>query len=462
MGLSLDGLVSGLDTTALIKSLMDVEAIPRNLLAAKQTDKSSIISQLQSLNASMQSLADQAKKAASATALSQFTTSSSSPAVTVTAGPDATPTTAAVVVDQVARAHTVVTAASVVWPEAPPVLTIENAAGERIEVTAESTSLQDVARAVTGAGAGVTATVVRAGTDAGGAPTYRLQLIADEAGQAARFRVYRGDLGAVATGTAADVATAPGGAVVTIGSDAQLRLWAGTDAEQVVISSGNTFTALFPGVDVTVTAASAEPATITVAADATARTKTVGDFVAQVASVLSRIDKGSTATVPDGSGGTTRLGVFTGDSTVRALRQALADAVGHPVDGKSPSMIGISFDRYGVLSFDSERFAAALAQDPDGTQEMFTEIAARVQDASTRYGDKYDGLLTTRIVGQQNEVASLGDQISRWDVRLEQRKASLQRTYAHLETMLSQLQSQSSYLASQLASLPSTKNGSTS
>nr|WP_274636002.1 flagellar filament capping protein FliD [Microbacterium bovistercoris] len=462
MGLSLDGLVSGLDTTALIKSLMDVEAIPRNLLSAKQTDKSGIISQLQTLNASIQSLADRAKKAASGTALAQFTTTSSSPAVTVTAGSGAAPTSADIVVDKVARAHTVVSAASATWPDDPPVLTLENAAGERVEVTAASTSMQDVARAITDAGAGITATVVRAGTDADGSPAYRLQLTADETGEAGAFRVLRGDLGAAAAGTAADITTAPGGAVVTVGSDAQLRLWAGTAAEQVVTSSGNTFTGLFPGVDVTVAAASVEPVSIGVGVDDAARAKTVGDFITQVASILSRIDKGSTATVADAAGGTTTLGVFTGDSTVRALRQAVADAIQHPVDGVSPSTMGISIDRYGVLSFDSEKFADAAAADPAAAEAMFTGIAARVQDVSERYSDKYDGLLTTRIVGQQSEVKALGDQIARWDVRLEQRQASLQRTYAHLETMLSQMQSQSSYLTTQLASLSTSQSGSSS
>ena len=40
-------------------------------------------------------------------------------------------------------------------------------------------------------------------------------------------------------------------------------------------------------------------------------------------------------------------------------------------------------------------------------------------------------------------------------MRREQRRATLERTYARLQTMLSQMQSQSAYLTSQLSSLPS-------
>jgi flagellar hook-associated protein 2 len=458
--MAIDGLVSGLDTTAIIKSLMDVEAIPRNLLSAKRDDKNGIIAQLQSLNASIQTLAEQAKTAASPASLNRFTATSSSSAVTVSAGADAVPAASDIVVDSVAQTHMIVTAASAAWPDEPPVLTIENAAGERVEVTATSTSMSDVAAAINSADAGVTATVVRSGTDADGNAAYRLQVTADETGEAGTFRMFRGAPDAVAAGTALDVTTAPGGAVVTSGADARLRLWAGTAAEQVVTSSNNTFTDLFPGIDVTVTEASTTPVTITVAADTDARAKVVGDFIGQVASLLDRIAKGSTATVPDDPDKTTTLGVFTGDSTVRALRQALGDAIQHPVDGVSPSTIGISIDRYGTLSFDKEKFAAAVASDPEATQSLFAGIAARVQDVSDRYSDKYDGLLTSRIVGQQDEVKSIGDQLDRWDVRLAQRKETLERTYAHLETMLSQMQSQSSYLTSQLSSLPKWDTGS--
>lgn len=109
--------------------------------------------------------------------------------------------------------------------------------------------------------------------------------------------------------------------------------------------------------------------------------------------------------------------------------------------------------------YDEETFAAALADDPDAVTAMFTGIAERVQQTTEMYSDKYDGLLTARITGQESEVSALDRQIERWDVRLEQRRATLERTYARLETMLSQMQSQSAYLSSQLSNLPSFDTG---
>ena len=454
MSLSLDGLISGLKTTEVIKALMDVHAIPRSLLKAKMDDKNGIATQLRTLNTSLQNLATAAEKAASRDGLARFTTSSSSPTVTVATRTGAAPLSADIVVDKVAENHTVVSAASTGWPVDPPVLTLQNAKGERLQVTADSASMQDVAQAVNEAGFGVVATAVPAGRDADGNMQHRLQLRAADPGEAGQFRAYRGDLASVEAGTASDISTEPGAAVIAVGSDARLRLWAGTSAEQVLTSSSNTFTDLFDGVDVTVSASSADPVTIGVAVDTAARTKASADFIAAVKDILTRIDNGSKATVGAKQGDTTTLGVFTGDSTIRSLRNALADAVQHPVDGVSPSSIGISSDMYGVLSFDEEKFAEALAKDPDGVAGLFSNVASRVQETAKVYSDKYDGLLTSRITGQESEVKSLGEQMERWDVRLAQRKANLERTYARLEVMLSQLQSQSSYLASQIASLP--------
>ena len=60
MGISLDGLASGLDTTALISSVMQVEAIPQTLLKYKSQDLQTMVSALQGLNSKVAALATQA------------------------------------------------------------------------------------------------------------------------------------------------------------------------------------------------------------------------------------------------------------------------------------------------------------------------------------------------------------------------------------------------------------------
>lgn len=183
MSLSLDGLVSGLKTTEVIKALMDVAAIPRSLLKAKMDDKNGIVTQLRTLNTAVQNLATAAEKAATRDGLARFTTTSSSPTVTVATREGAAPLAADIVVDKVAKNHTIVSAASNGWPVDPPVITLENAKGERVQVTADSSSMQDVARAVNEAGFGIVAAAVPAGRDADGNPMHRLQLRAADSGK---------------------------------------------------------------------------------------------------------------------------------------------------------------------------------------------------------------------------------------------------------------------------------------
>ncbi len=453
--MKLDGLVSGLKTDELITALMDVAAIPKKLITNKITDRTTIIQNLQSLNTSLQALVEKAKTAAGATSLAAFTASSSSENVTVTAGATANAFSTSVVVDAVATAHSVVSAAagSSAWGGT---FTLVGADGEPVEITPTGTGPQDLAKAINGAKAGVMATVVPAGTAADGTPLSRIQITAAETGEEHRFTLHRGTAAAVAAGTSVDIAAEDGAAILTAGADARVRLFAGTAAEQTLRSASNTLS-VAAGVDITVRTASADPVVVTVALDPKAQTAKAEAFVKEIAGLLTRIDNGSKATV-GGVGETTTLGVFTGDSTVRNLRGAIGKAMQHPVDGVSPSTIGISTDRNGVLTFDAEKFAAALADDPDAVQAVFSGIAARVQDVTGQYSDKYDGMLTQRITGQQDEVKSLKTQSERWDVRLEQRRATLERTYSQLEVQLSNLQAQSTWLTSQLAGLTPSKD----
>lgn len=451
--MKLDGLVSGLKTQELIKALMDVSAIPKTLITNKIADRNSIITNLQSLNTTLQELVAKAKTAAAPSSLASFTATSSSETVAVTAGAKASAFSTDIVVDAVATAHSIVTASggSAAWGGA---FTLVGSDGESIEVTPLGTGPQDLAKAINASKAGVSATVVPAGVDADGKPLSRIQLTSIETGAAGEFAVHRGTAADVAAGTSTDLGAEPGAAVITQGADARIRLFAGTAAEQTLNSASNTIS-VGEGIEVTVTKPSADPVTVTVARDDKKQTTTAETFVKEIAALLTRIDKGSKATIGD-VGETTTLGVFTGDSTVRNLRGALANAMQLPVDGVSPSTIGISISDKGVLSFDAEKFGKALAEDPEKTQEIFSSIAGRVEGVTDQYSDKYDGLLTQRITGQETEVKTLKTQVERWDVRLEQRQATLERTYAQLEVQLSKLQSQSSWLTSQLAGLNGT------
>jgi flagellar hook-associated protein 2 len=447
---AVDGLVSGLDTTSLINQLMQIEAAPQSLLKSKSSETSKLVSALQSLNSKVASLSTAAAAAAELAAWSLHSVKSSSDAVAATTTADAQPSSLAFRVKQLAAGQVSLVEASAFDVAVSQTLTITTGGGSSKTFTADSGSLDAVAQAINASGVGVTAVVVRAKASDGVTREY-LQM-SGASGASNAFTV-RND----STGT---VVTSPESAAKGA-RDAEIELWG---SGLTATSTTNTFSEVFSGVEFTVSAETQDGApdiVLTVESDQKGRGKVAGDLVASITAVLDEISSASKATTRTETDGRSVVtgGLLSGDSAVRFLSDNIRSAVSNPVGGRSPSDVGISFDRYGVLSFDDEKFTKAMADDPGGTEAMMATIAGRVAAVAQGASDSIDGSLTMKIKSQQGLVSDLGRQIEDWDRRLEIRRAGLLRTYSALEVTLGQLQSQQSWLAGQLATLPQVSAG---
>jgi flagellar hook-associated protein 2 len=339
------------------------------------------------------------------------------------------------------------------WPDtssATPSITIAVGSGSTATtktVTAASGALDDVVSAINAAGTGVTATKVAAGTDANGVQQYRLQLRSGTTGAAGAFTVHQG----------ADASGAPLPTTTVSGAqDASLTLWPGSAVAQTVTSSSNTFSDLLTGVDVTVSATTTDPATLTVSPDASKATSAAASLAAGLSALFTNLATQTAISTQSSSTGSTTAtsgGVFAGDLAVRQIRTDLLAASTGPVDGTSPSTIGFNLTKDGNVTFDQAAFSAAMAKDPAGTVAMFQSIAGRVSTAADQISNQYTGTLTSRITSAKSQESQLNQQISDWDTRLAAIKANYQTQYNALETALSNLSSQASYLTSQLAGL---------
>lgn len=438
--LAIDGIISGLKTTELINSLMAVEAVPQTLLRNKVGASQSMITALQAINTKIAALGEAALKLSKPIAFDVFSATSSSPKVTVAAGAGATPGQLDLTVQAVAQSQKSVSAAMTVWPDTPPVLTIQKSDGTTHTVTAGTTALDDVVSAVNKSAAGVTATKVSVG---GG--NFKIQFSSTGVGASEAFTVYQGN------GTATPLPTTQ----VQAAQDASITIWAGTPSAQVITSKSNTFDTVLPGVSITVGAVSADPVSITVGRDNEAIAKNVGSLITSLNTILADIQaKSAVSMTTDPSGTTiTKGGLFTGDSAVRDVSQKLLSAASAPINGRSPSEFGISITKTGTMEFDADKFAKALVADPAAAQAAVQTIATRLSAAAKITSDKFEGTLTVKITGQQSEVRSLGQQVDDWDRRLSTRRATLESTYSKLEVQLSRLEAQQSYISSQLAGL---------
>ncbi|TFB69636.1 hypothetical protein E3O06_15010 [Cryobacterium glaciale] len=453
MSLAVDGLISGLDTTSLINSLMTLEAGPQNLLKAKVTSTNTLMTALQGLNSSIASLATLANKSVTVDSLNLYAAKSTSSTVTTSASTSATSGSLDLVVTQLAQAQSGVTAAMTVASTVDYTLVASD--GTKTSITSASTSLDDVVSAINTADAGITATKIASGTDGAGVTQYRLQLVAGETGVAGAFALHAGTSAMVTDGTSTNLLTAPGAAVIRTAQDASVTLWKGTAAEQAITSSTNTFADLLPGVAVTVSAVSADPVTVSVSRDDAAVSTIAKTLVDSLNSLFALISTKSAVVNSTDSTGKAVVsgGVFSGDSTVRDVKQLILNAASYPVGGRSPSEIGINITKTGTIEFDADKFAAAMKSDPEFVKSVLSEISSRVAAAATSASDKYDGMITGKITGQESLVKSLGTQIDNWDLRLTSRRASLERTYASLEVQLSNMNAQSAWLTAQVDGL---------
>ena len=444
---SVSGLVSGLDTATIISQLMQIEAQPQTVLRAKLGTEQSKVSTLQALNAKFAALAAKAHDLAAPSAWSPSKVTSSSDRVTANAGTTAVPGAFTFTVKQTATAHRIsfgVTAKGSDVVVSGAGVRLDKLDGSPATVLPTGTgTLDELVSAVNDANAGIVATKVRL-TDG----SFRLSLSATGTGAASDFTLTSSDGSAILT-----TATAP--TTVTTGRDAQILV--GSD---LISSSGNTFTGLLQGVDVTLSHGTAAETVvdISVTRDAGAAQTALQGLVDAANDLLTQLDK---LTAYDNI--TKKAGALSGDSVLRDLRTRVLDSVTRAADGSSMAALGVQTDRYGKVTFDTAKFANAYAADPSvvatkvgaaGTGAV-PGFAARLETTAKLASDGTTGVLTQSIKGRQSSVATMQDGIVDWDVRLATRRGALTRRFASLEVSLSTMQNQASWLAGQIAQLPS-------
>ncbi len=448
MAMGIDGLASGLDTTVIINALMGAAAIPQTQMKTKVASGTYLLTALQALNTKFAALTKQAAALAKPDGLAKYQVSSSSPAITATLTAGAQPVNLELKVTQLAQAHSLVTAPMQKWSASPAVITFVKEDGTKTEITAKTDSLDDVAYMVNASGAGVSAVKIAAGSDDAGNTLYRLQMTATRTGAANKFSIQLGSAAEVDAGTSQPLTgtTVVGGG----GQDAKVALWAGSAAEQTISSASNTFTNLAPGLAVTVHQLSTGPVSVTVSRDAKQVTEAATELVSNVNIILGSIFTQS-AVSGGGAGGAVAGGLFTSNSTTSSAKDRLFNAVVAPINGQSPSAIGINSSKNGDFTFDADAFAAAYAKDPALVESTLQTIAGRVADAAKAVSDPYEGSLAQRIKGQQTTINDLNDQILKWDDRLAQRRSSLTAVYSNLEVQLGRMQAQQDWLTSQIS-----------
>ena len=445
----IDGLVSGLDTTTLINSLMKAEAIPQTRLKATLSTTQRSVTALQSLNTKMATLAAAAAKLAASATWTSAKASASNDSVTVTAGPGAQPGSLTFEVKALATAKSVVSSATFTSTDqklAGYPIEIRNAAGVvTASVTPVDGSLSAVVAAInSAANSGVRAVAVQVSPG-----LYRLQVSSTTTGVAGGFTVS----GLTGAGTL-DTVTPAGDALLHVGPAV-----GGYD----VTSPSNTVQGLAPDLTLRllkVTSSVTGPVTVDIQSDPAATADAVQAMVDAANAVLSEIKTQTTAGVAAADGTRTGVGPLAGDWLMRRLASQVVDTVATAIGAGTAATVGLSNTRGGTLTLDRTVLLNQLATQPDVVRTLLAPtavgadgVAARLAKIAKDSTDSVSGTITGAISARTNTVNDLTGRIEDWDRRLATRRSALQRTYGALEVSLSRLKNQSSWLSGQIAGL---------
>ncbi|MGH1537510.1 MAG: flagellar filament capping protein FliD [Gammaproteobacteria bacterium] len=119
--------------------------------------------------------------------------------------------------------------------------------------------------------------------------------------------------------------------------------------------------------------------------------------------------------------------------------------------------VGLTFDRDGILSLNSEKFEQAIEDDFTSVVELFTDpdvgFAQEIDSILSSYVSG-GGLIQARTDGLNESRSQIDDDIERIENRLVLTERRLRRQYAALDGLVGQLNATSSFLTQQLANLP--------
>jgi flagellar hook-associated protein 2 len=447
--ISIGGLATGLDTNKIIDQLVALERRPIDLLsdqvASTQNTKSSIgrlsgkITALKTAADALNSLAEVLVRKAS---------SSATTVATATAGSGAQKGTATLEVTRLARGSVAgavngKTAATDTVALGDGTFRFQVGTGDvqTVDVTA-TTTLQDLATAITGTDAGVSATVVNFGTAA--APDYRLQLTSTETGDSSTISIVHDD-------TTLAVQTTQGGL------NAQFTVSGFTTTFE---RESNTFDDVLEGVTIALKAEGTT--TITVDDDAEA-------IVAKVRSLVTAYNDIRTfvageSTVETGvNQDELALGSLAGNSTVRNVVSRLQDALTGALEHATTQYVnvaslGLATQRDGTILFNEATFRDALASAPTAVAQVFAGngtdagVASALVTLTTELTGTA-GALTKQTSSLDDQIKSLQDQIDAGERNIESFEVGLRLQFAALEQLVASLQSQGSFLAQAFSQL---------
>jgi flagellar hook-associated protein 2 len=440
------GLVSGIDTGAMISSLVAAAAKPldviKNQKATAQDRKDAydtLGSRLDALGTALASL-DTLEEFRSVTG-----TTSDDSALGITVGGDAVVGRFSIKVDQLAAA-----AMSVSDGFASRTATGEVATGTlkitvgdtatEITVGTSQSSLDGLAKAINEQVDGVTAYVMETG-DA--TKPYRLVISGDDTGAENAVSIDT-------SGLDGSTGTIPTMTEVTAAQDAKLEVNGIT-----ITSSQNEVSGAIQGVTFNAREVTSSPVTVNVARDTATMTTKMKAVVTAYNSIMSYI-RGQKSYNPDEN----IRGAFVGESQPNSVMQRMQSMMASTFTATGSlstlSSIGITTEQDGDIALDEDVLHTALTSDFEDVVSLFTTESTGVAASLTTMIEGFTGDTGT-VTGRSNSLATqldtFDERISAFQDKLDSYRSRMEKQFTNMEIAMSRFQNAQSQL---LALMPDT------
>jgi flagellar hook-associated protein 2 len=436
---SFSGLVSGLDTTSIITSLVNAAKASEGQYTSEQSTLSDQKSAVDSISASLSSLGSFAQSLEIPSATQLMTATSSDSHISVAVSGDAQAATHSMRVDSIATAQTVASntftsdTAGVAGTGSFSIASGSGSSAQSATISFDSTdSLSSIAAKINNANAGVSASVLYDGT------SYRLMVASNATGtaNAATFTDVSGSSLGLANASNVTIPAA----------DAKVNI----DGIEVTRST-NVIDDALPGTTLTLNSAQAasDPNTsVAVTTDTTGITTLLNEFVSDYNAVSSAID----VQMSYNASATTQEPLF-GDSTMRQLQSSLEQIASGSFGGTNLTQLGLTIDENGNMSLDSDTLTATLQTNPKAVEQMFTAngFANSVYQMTNMYTDPQNGILTAKDTSITDQTNDLQDEINQIDANATALQDRLTDEFNQLETTMSSLNAESTSVSKMLA-----------
>ena len=219
--------------------------------------------------------------------------------------------------------------------------------------------------------------------------------------------------------------------------------------------------------------------TIGIKEDTDTTVKAFQAFVDQYNSTLTFVGDQLDVGDPSAEGNTT--GALVGDSSLMRLQSSLRSLMTGVVNTGNPDYnnlesIGISVDRYGAATLDTEKLKKALADDPTAVKKLLFQTTSTETDGVDEKGDpttvttetevgmaqkmrtlvdtyisEKTGIIATKSDTYDKSLKDLSSSITKFNERLVKKRENYVAMFTRLDTAMMEAESQLAYLQSQFS-----------